>query len=754
MAVRSSATAEDQSGSSFAGQHESYLNVRGLAAVLDAVRRCWASLWSARAVAYRARHGINEKDSAMAVVVQRLVPAQAAGVLFTADPVTGERDRMVINACWGLGEALVGGQVAPDRVVLDRATGRGVEYEVGAKAVMTVPAEDGTCERPTPRAMRARQVLGPVHVDELGRLGERIEDLYGVPMDIEWALSEGRVYVLQARPATALPAAPMSREEWNDTRTGDFLWTRSNFSEALPSVMTPATWSLFQKFFVGEAWMGLASIEGHRAAGNIAGRCYVNLSTFTAVSNSKAYMTFVNEAFGPLRADMPIPPLPVPRRKVLWSVLKVTPRFRRALRPYLKDFARQVEATRERCHAVHGAVRAAPTPSAMAELWRSDVDPLLRAGCRLFAAGGRQGGLLALTFPRWLRRHGVSDADIDVLRITAGSDELESLGPVLGLEQLRRGQLDRETYATRWGHRCPDEFEVSAVRPAEDEGWIDRQLAAGEALDHVAGLLARQERARADAVRRFERRHPRLARSLHRRLDNATRALRGREAGRSEVNRAFWVARTFWLRAGELTGHGDDLFFLTVDELLTVLGGDDAPLAAVPSRRAAYDHYRSLPSPPVLIRGRIDPERWAADPDRREDAYDEHGRQNPPGEAITGFPGSAGSVEGTVRVLDSVAEGEALRHGDILVTAVTNVGWTPLFPRAAAIVTDMGAPLSHAAIVARELGIPAVVGCGNATGRLRTGDRVLVDGAAGSVTVLRPAPSDGAMPTGAPADSP
>jgi pyruvate,water dikinase len=164
-------------------------------------------------------------------------------------------------------------------------------------------------------------------------------------------------------------------------------------------------------------------------------------------------------------------------------------------------------------------------------------------------------------------------------------------------------------------------------------------------------------------------------------------------------------------------------------------------LASVPARRAAYDRYRALPPYPTLIRGRFDPEAWAADPDRRSDVHDASAA--PLGDGVSGFPGAAGVVEGVARVIHDVADADALEQGEILVTTVTNIGWTPLFPRAAAVVTDVGAPLSHAAIVARELGVPAVVGCGNATTRIKTGDRVRVDGGRGTVTVL-----DGSLPPG------
>jgi len=311
------------------------------------------------------------------------------------------------------------------------------------------------------------------------------------------------------------------------------------------------------------------------------------------------------------------------------------------------------------------------------------------------------------------------------------------------LARLARGEIDRDAYAREYGHRGASEVELSIPRPAEDPGWIDEQLAALGGSDHDAArdadaLLATRDAARAASWERLARQDPRKAAAVRKLITAWAPAARGREAARSEVIRSVWVARTWVQRAGELTGCGDDLFFLELPETLGLLRGERAPLERVPARRGAYETYAALPTYPTLIRGRFDPIRWAADPDRRSDYYDERaGAATPrPDDAVTGFPGAAGVVEGTVRVLRTPEDGAQLRDGEILVTTVTDIGWTPIFPRAAAVVTDVGAPLSHAAIVARELGIPAVVGCGNATMVLHSGDRVRVDGGAGTVEIL------------------
>lgn len=208
VAVRSSATAEDWPEASFAGQQETYLNVAGADAVLEATQKCWASLWTARAIGYRARQGIAPESVALAVVIQLLVPAEAAGILFTAHPVTGARDQVVINAAWGLGESIVGGTVTPDTLIVHKVTGRVVERHIADKHVMTVRVTGGTAERPVPANLRRAPVLNEERAAKLARLGAQIEHLYGMPMDIEWAMAGGTFAIVQARPITALPKAP------------------------------------------------------------------------------------------------------------------------------------------------------------------------------------------------------------------------------------------------------------------------------------------------------------------------------------------------------------------------------------------------------------------------------------------------------------------------------------------------------------------------------------------------------------------
>ena len=242
VAVRSSATAEDLPELSFAGQHETYLNMHGEAMVLDAIKRCWASLWTARAIGYRARSGIAHEEVSLAVVVQELVLADAAGILFTANPLTDERDKVMINAAWGLGEAIVSGQVTPDSVVVDRASGTIIAQQISEKEVMTVRSLEGTSEEPVPVDKRTSAVLTAVQAAQLARIGVRIEELYGQPMDIEWTLHHNRFFIVQARPISTLSKTAGSHvtrpPEWKlPNPKGKYI--RASVIELLPDPLSP-----------------------------------------------------------------------------------------------------------------------------------------------------------------------------------------------------------------------------------------------------------------------------------------------------------------------------------------------------------------------------------------------------------------------------------------------------------------------------------------------------------------------------------
>ena len=737
VAVRSSATVEDLPGVSAAGQHDTYLNVRGEAAVLDAVKRCWASLWSARAIGYRARRGVEPGEVGIAVVVQELVLAEAAGVMFTVDPLDGAHDRVAISANWGLGESVVAGDVTPDVAVVDRMSGTLARYQVGSKEIMTVA--DGTATRTTatPPRLRSAAVLSPGQAAELARVGLAIEKLYGEPVDIEWTLAAGELSVVQARPITG-PAG--AGEQWNDSLAGDYLWSNGNLGEALPDVMTPATWSFVELLMTRMTFP--PSLPGYRGYGRIGGRFYANVSMSISLEalvgiSPRRFAALFSPVLGKLPPVKEIPRPRLPRWKATRLMVPATVAMLRRVNASQKRLPEFVAAAPSRCDQLRADIEQTTDAASLPRLWQDRVRPLTEEACDMLSAVAAHGTAM-VTIPGKLAKL-VGEAD-SALLLSGQQTEglpLASLGPATGLARLARGEIDRDTFARQYGHRGSHEMELSIPRPAEAPAWIDDQLAAlRDTARDADALLADQEAARAAAWERLGRQDPKKAAAARKLIARWTPIARDREAARSEVARSAWVARAWVRRAGQLTGHGDDLFFLELPETVGLLRGDPASLAKVPARRASYETYRALPPYPALIRGRFDPVRWAADPNRRGDYYDESAQTIMPDDTITGFPGAAGMVEGIARVLRTPEDAAQFGDGEILVTTVTNIGWTPIFPRAAAVVTDAGAPLSHAAIVARELGIPAVVGCGNATMLLHSGDRVRVDGSNGTVEVV------------------
>ena len=507
---------------SFAGQQETYLNIHGHASVLDAVKRCWASLWTARAIGYRARHGIAPEDVSLAVVVQELVPADAAGILFTANPLTGARDQLLINAAWGLGEAIVGGQVTPDTIVVEKASGTIIEQRINAKELMTVRTPDGTHEQPVPADRRNQAVLSPAQVAELAGLGAQIEELYGQPMDIEWALHDRQFAIVQARPITALRDPVVATEEWNDSVTGDYLWTSGNVGEAVPDVMTPCTWSLV-KIFLDDT-LPMPAIDGHSLSGNIGGRLYINLSVIVTLAaafglNPERSAEAYAQAFGRIPAGMEVPPAAISRWRVLRVMLPIVVSLKRRVAANQKRMPAFLATAPARCEALRIRIHAVESPRDLHTLWHAELFPFFRQCSRMLEAGARRDGTAVVWVRQQLRKL-VGEADTNTLLsgLNAGAHELASLGLLVGLTKLARGEIDRATFARQYGHRGPHEFEVSIARPAEDPDWIDRQLVGMRAAPiDVPALLARQQDAQAAAWERLQQGYPRKAAAIRRR---------------------------------------------------------------------------------------------------------------------------------------------------------------------------------------------------------------------------------------------
>ena len=759
VAVRSSATAEDLPEMSFAGQMETYLNVCGIGNVLAAVKRCWGSLWTARALAYRAQHGIRPEDVTIAVVVQQLVPAEVAGILFTANPLTGARDQIMLNAAWGLGEAIVGGQVTPDTIVVAKQTGAITSQEIATKEMMTVRVPGGTREEPVPAEKRRRVALPPEQAAGLARLGAEIEQLYGRPMDIEWAMCDKRIFILQARPITALPE-PRVRLEWKLPSPGK-QYARSSVIELLPNPLLPLFATLALPVWNRELRAMVQSFGPNNPLTN----------SFRLVTvNEYAYTEFGLSAWQSARMVVSLPAL-LP--KIVRLLRSARARWADEARPHCANLVAawaqrdlSVTPSTELLAGVREIVKAAASHYVAIQTGILPVSTLSEAAFTYVYNRfiKRKGEPPALTFilgfdsvpikaekslydlARWARSQPelagylARAASEDIVRALASQHP-----PIADAESWREFAARFAQHLDHFGHTVYDLDFASSV-PADDPGPLL------ETLKYFLTGQARSpyERQGAAALAREQATESILARVKGLRLRifgflvrAAQRYAPLREDALADVGLGWPQLRRMLREVGRrLVGEGsiaqaDDVFYLTWEEAEAAARALDAgqPVEnhalGVAARRATQEAERKVTPPVALpLKGGfrllgIDISRWL--PARTGQRA---------GDVIKGVGASPGRVVGVARVIHGPDEFDQVQPGDILVAKITTPAWTALFALAAGVVTDVGGLLSHSSIVAREYHIPAVLGTGVATERVRSGQHITVDGDAGTVRIV------------------
>ncbi|AVK47884.1 phosphoenolpyruvate synthase [Clostridium sp. MF28] len=708
FAVRSSALSEDSAQASFAGEFETVLNVKTDEEIQSAIYEVFSSRESERVKAYSSVQGMDQSHQ-IAVVIQIMIQSEISGVLFTADPITGSHESMTGNFVFGLGEQLVSGEANayPFNIMRPKR-----KYEGPSEFKKYAP--------------------------ELYKYASKLEKEYGAHQDIEWAVSNGKLYILQARPITTLITGNPDTYEWNDTLDGDFLWTNTNVGEAMSDVFTPLSWSIIRA--LDEEQM---TIPGYYLfSGNICGRAYTNISYALSLypafgKDIKSLIKTMSEVFGQMPEEIEIPIYPFSK---LGLIKGMAPKLKHRLKNIIKaskEIPEHLNESPNLCRRMTETIKEVKTKEELIDLWKTEILPFNFKALWIALAGGRKMVIANKLKDELIKVAGIEDTNT-LMSNFRGDSSLESLGPIIGISKIITGEMNREEYRMKYGHRGPHEFELSIPHPGEDETWLEKQIEEFKNSNtDVENLLNKQHDQYEEALRRLKENFPKEANNFEKKIVKVAEAARLRESVRSEWTRAFRVNRAFALKTGELTGIGNDIFFLYINEVLDLLSGNDLALNHIAVRKENYEKYKSLPPLPSIIRGRFDPFKWVKNSNRRVDYYDESMPiTTQDSETLKGFAGASGKIEGVVRILTNPEEGENLKKGEILVASTTNVGWTPLFPKASAIITDIGAPLSHAAIVARELGIPAVVGCGNATTKLKTGDKVIVDGGHGVVQIL------------------
>lgn len=719
VAVRSSATAEDLPGAAFAGQQDTYLGIIGADAVLDAVRACWASLWTERAIAYRHRLGIEPADVAIAVVVQSLVPADAAGVMFTADPVTGIRDHFVIDASPGLGESVVSGIVTPDHYVLDR-DGRRLEWSAGNReVVISSDAAGGTVE--SRGETSTEPLLQPETLTQLAGLGTGIAEHFGSPQDIEWAIAGGELRIVQARPITALPIPQRLN------RVQRFIGSVfSDYFSVRPYPLDMTTWVPFGPLGLMDCVVASVGIRSH-------------------------FDRILPEEDGVVVQF--IPPRPRPTWRVLGAPFSVASRVRRHDPARWREDPRYLEFE-GMLHGLAGRDLDALSWHELVDEAQAAlrlIDPITALRVSYLPAMGV--GIVRLRLALALLRRGRLIGDLVVGAHTVTAEGNERLADLAGLVRDdpslmalftagdAAGTLDAlctdpghaafaaefDAYLARFGHR-----ETTSPVLVSSPTW-------GDAPELVVGLIAvlaaehepRPASTRAADAERdlFAHRRLRSARArnrMRRRIDAARAGIAFREDSHDAFTRVVPVLRHTLLELGSrlnragLVADPFDVFHLRLEELKAI--EDPEGLSSAESERLAdLVRARMLKREQLSAVRMVDYAAIFARAEREPDAF------------VTGTPACAGRATGAVRVIRGPEDFGTLGPGEILVCPYTNPSWTPLFQRAAAVVVDTGGIGSHAAIVARELGIPAIMGTGDGTRVLTTGQTVTVDGTTGTV---------------------
>jgi rifampicin phosphotransferase len=788
VAVRSSGTAEDLPGASFAGLHDTFLDLRGTDAVLDAVRRCWASMWSARATAYRHQQGFEQSAARIAVVVQRMLTPRVSGVLFTANPLTAATDELVVNASWGLGESVVSGAVTPDQFVIRATDGLVLEREIGSKQARIDRDPDGgqgTVTRETTPAEREAPCLSDAELAQLQKIGVRLQDAHGgLAQDVEWAIDDVGVHVLQSRPITGVEFSwDADLERWqtvpDDPGT---IWTRAMSDEGWTGAKTPLMYSWRANSwtrsiaFAAQLW-GVPEMSQIRCWKFHRGEAYYSCAmerltvekTFPGVLRAPVLARIPAEWQAEVQASTPsiVDVAKVyTRMQLLSRQLGPLSWFRRIEQDYVENGA---EHGRAGPSITDGQLRAFADAELLAHL--ASVTEHERVYCDeifvpFFLYARDALSALPVLVLRWF---GTDEPTVIIDLLTGTSkptitqkenhalwllaerirrspelqrrfDRLSPAEFVDGLDNSEDGREFRAAYEDflSWsGHRGHSDRDLIFPRRAEDFSLDAAAFRALLTVEEPEDPAVREERIRAVRVETVERVLERVRRTplgavkaevLRFVIDYADRFLMVRDNERHFVDRITFATRRAYLEIGRrladrrLIGERDEVFFLGAEEVEELFtAGCATPLTALKIAARRRDFER-------VDRKEVTPPPYIV----RGRGIDLDGGEDG---GLYGVGTSRGTATGTARVIRELKDIGLLRHGDVLVCNSTDPGWTPVFSVISGVVLETGGMLAHASCLAREYGLPAVQLPG-AMNRIPDGAQIAVDGGAGTVTVL------------------
>jgi pyruvate,water dikinase len=757
-AIRSSATAEDLPTASFAGQQDSFLNIHGKEQLLRHIRKCWASLFTERAVVYRIKNGFDHRKVHLSVVVQQMVFPDASGILFTADPVTSNRSVVSIDASFGLGEALVSGIVSADNYKVRE--GRIIEKSVSVKKAAVHPMRSGgTEQREIPAEQQEQQAIGDETILALERMGRKIESHFGQPQDIEWCVADGKIFILQSRPITTLYPLP----EGSD---GKF---RLYLSVGHQQMMTEPIYPLGMSFF-----SFITDSEMARAGG----RLFVDLSPELASPTGRAIIMSTLGSNDPLMKNAleyfmkRKPPLPKGKRMFKLGTDAFSWGFpAELLKLYWKNDRRLVS---QLIHFNEASIRElawriqAVSGDGLFEFIKEDQKQMKKDIYNQESLGVIMVGVYAVSWlnkqmEKWLGEKNVADilSQSVLHNVTAEmglelldvADAARNTPEVLAyfeqprketffedLEKLHGGAAVSAAmgeYLDKYGMRCAGEIDITKTRWSEDP-TILVPVILGNIKNFGPGAHAAKVE---EGKRKAKQKEQELLERLEK-LPGGSRKVKKTEhmisllrnfLGYREYPKFAFIKRYGLYKAAlmkeavKLAERGaieaaEDVYYLSFEEFREAVNGKRVDREEIEERKAAYRSYEKMAAPRLMT----------SEGEEITGSYQTD--ELPPG-AIAGIAVSAGTVEGRARVILKM-EDARIEPGDILVTAFTDPSWTPLFVSLTGLVTEVGGRMTHGAVIAREFGLPAVVGVSGATTLIRDGQKIRINGAAGYVELL------------------
>ena len=758
-AVRSSATAEDLPTASFAGQQDTYLNIIGKEAILKHISKCWASLFTDRAVIYRMQNGFDHKKVLLSVVVQKMVFPQASGIMFTADPVTSNRKVLSIDASFGLGEALVSGLVNADSYKV--RNGKVIEKKISAKKLAISALKDGgTKAQEIEPERQNRQALTDEQMLQLERMGRKIEAHFGCPQDIEWCLVDDTFYIVQSRPITTLFPIPEVNDQENH------VYISVGHQQMMTDPMKPLGLSLWQ-------------LTAGRPMFTAGGRLFVEVAHQLASPVSRDMLLDVMGQHDPLMKDALLtiiergdfiksPPndkkeqSPGKSNKGMSSADFQAPFENNPtiVADLMKRSQTSIEELKQNIQTKSGAEVCDFILEDIQELKKILFDPQSSA---VFMAAMNASSWINENMKEWLGEKNVADtlsqsvpnnitsemglALLDVADVIRPYPEvIEYLQHAKDdnfldeLVQFDGGQESRDAlsaYLNTYGMRCAGEIDITRPRWSEKPTTLVPLI-----LSHIKNVepgesKRRFEQGRQEALKKEQEVLDRLkqlpdgeqkARETKRMISLIRNFIGYREYPKYGMVHRYFVYKQALLKEAEqlvqanVLHEKEDIYYLTFAELREVVRTKKLDDQIISKRKDEYTFHEKLTPPRVLT---SDGEIIAG----------KYKREHLPAEALVGLPVSSGVIEGRARVILHMEDVD-LEDGDIVVTSFTDPSWTPLFVSIKGLVTEVGGLMTHGAVIAREYGLPAVVGVERATKRIKDGQRIRVNGTEGYVEIL------------------